>query len=61
MFFSSFEEESTWILKVTMNTLLAIERMIDADGSIRERFRVIERAEGVHGRAFDAVPEEPDE
>jgi hypothetical protein len=43
-----------------VNTLLAIERVIDADGGIRERFRVIERAEGVHGRAFDAVPEEPD-
>lgn len=42
-----------------VNTLLAIERAIDADGGIRERFRVIERAAGVHGRAFDMLPEEP--
>ncbi len=41
-----------------VNTLLAIERLIDADGGIRERFRVIERGAGVHGRAFDMTPED---
>ena len=42
-----------------VNTLLAIERVIEADGGIRERFRVIERGAGVHGRAFDMTPEVP--
>jgi hypothetical protein len=41
-----------------VNTLLAMERLIDADGGIRERFRVIDRKAGVHGRAFELSPED---
>jgi hypothetical protein len=43
-----------------VNTLLAIERVSDADGGIRERFRVIDRGNGALGRAFEMTPEEPD-
>lgn len=43
-----------------VNTLLAIERVSDADGGIRERFRVIDRRNGDLGRAFEMTPEEPD-
>lgn len=43
-----------------VNTLLAIERLVDGDGGIRERFRVIERGAGLHGRAFELLPEEGD-
>jgi hypothetical protein len=39
-------------------TLLAMERLVDPDGGIRERFRVIDRSAGVHGRAWDAVAED---
>jgi hypothetical protein len=42
-----------------VNTLLAIERVVDADGGIRERFRVIDRGTGALGRAFEMTPEEP--
>ena len=42
-----------------VNTLLAIERVSDADGGIRERFRVIDRGSGALGRAFEMTPEEP--
>jgi hypothetical protein len=42
-------------------TLLAIERLVDQDGGIRERFRVIDRSAGVHGRAWDAVAEGDDQ
>ena len=40
-------------------TLLAMERLIDADGGIRERFRVIDRGSGALGPAFEFGPEEP--
>lgn len=36
-------------------TLLTIARSVDADGGIRERFEVIDRAAGVHGRARDML------
>ena len=42
-----------------VNTLLAMERLIDADGGIRERFRVIERGSGDLGRAFEFSAEDP--
>ena len=42
-----------------VNTLLAIERVLDADGGIRERFRVIDRSNGALGRAFEMIPEDP--
>jgi hypothetical protein len=42
-----------------VNTLLAIERVSDADGGIRERFRVIDRGNGDLGRAFEMTPEDP--
>lgn len=42
-----------------VNTLLAMERLIDADGGIRERFRVIDRGSGALGPAFEFGPEDP--
>ena len=43
-----------------VNTLLALERLIDAAGEIRERFRVIDRGSGSLGQAFEMTPEEPE-
>ena len=43
-----------------VNTLLALERVIEADGGIRERFRVIEGGPGTQGRAFGIVSEASD-
>lgn len=44
-----------------VNTLLAMERLIEADGGIRERFRVIDRGSGALGKAFELAPEDPDQ
>jgi len=44
----------------SLNTLLAMERLIDADGGIRERFRVIDRGNGTLGRAFEFSAEDPE-